>query len=229
MKKPSHLIESFEKSLSPNAFRNVRSVVILHSDLGNQLASLSQWFPNLNSLALSSVRMDDRYIDAPFENLINLEIDVNNGIRHDAFTKSEAMQLLRLCPILMMLKIHTPGRQGMTMKTLLNVIAANPLITILSLSMDKYSVIVHPTEVQRIVNEHPTLIKLDVKNFKFAPDTAIALVRGLHSLQKFDFQIEANHPHLRREYHQFVTQLDQQWMAYLDDLAFDRQIVSITQ
>lgn len=45
----------------------------------------------------------------------------------------------------------------------------------------------NPSEIQQLVNEHSTLVELDLVNYRFTADTVIALIRKLDSLRKFRF------------------------------------------
>lgn len=203
-----------EKTRGPLAFDekpfvNVQTVVIMNSDLTNQLASFPKWFPNLHILELHNVRMYDRSVEQPFQHLQRLAIDMHNGTRCNGFTKFEAAHLLRLCPAVMILHIHMPAvRQGMTLKTLANLIKNNQTIRQLKVSMERYWSYVQPSEIQQFASEHPTISSICFENYIFTADTAIAMIRQLTDLKYFKFQI--NNP---MEYTAFVGRLDEQWKS----------------
>lgn len=188
-------------------FVNVHTVVIMNSDVTNQLPSLPAWFPNLWILELRDVRSHDRWIEQPFEHLLRLYIDVNNGTRTNGFTKREAANLLRLCPALQSLEIRMPfSRQGMTLKTLNTLIQSNRSIRHLKVSMERYCTGVTPTEVQQFVLEHPFVSKVSLENYKFTAETATTMVRQLNGLKVLTFQLNDF-----RELETFAGQLDEQW------------------
>lgn len=181
--KPRLLIKHFDKP-----FVKVQTVALHYCHLGEQFPSFRQWFPNARSLKQFNVLMDDRWVDEPFEHLEYVRIDVNNGLKRDGFTKTEAVQLLRSCRQLKSLEIHMPGRQGMNMPTLLNIIEEKLAIEVLALCMDRYCTTPKLTEIQRLINEHPLLVELHVKNFKFTIGSALAVIRQLNRLKTFYFQ-----------------------------------------
>lgn len=183
--KPRLLINHFDKP-----FVNVHTVALHYCHLGEQFPLFSQWFPNAHTLKLFNLRMDNRWMDLPFQHLKHVRIDVSNGNNCDGFKKNEAAHLLHLCHQLKTLKIHMPqGRQGMTLNTLLSIIVEKPAIEKLVLMMDRYCPTVKPIEVQRLINEHPLLVELHLINIKFTIDNVLDLIRQLKFLKTFFFQL----------------------------------------
>lgn len=217
--KPAH---SMQHMLKP--FVNVSKVMVLGGDFGNCFPFFSQWFPNVNALYLDTVCMDNHHIDTPFEHLLNLEIDINNGIHRHGFNKTEATNLLRMCQQLLVLKIHMSGRQGMTITTLLNIIRANPPIARLNVTMDKYSTTVKPSEIQRLTHEHPNLIEINMKNYKFPADAAVELIQQLNFLEVLEFQIDDP-----MDVDRIFSQLDQQWQLVVQRDDLHRYIVTASR
>lgn len=205
--KPRLLIKHFDKP-----FAKVQTVTFHYCHFGEQFPFVSQWFPNARVLKLFNNHMDDRWTELPFHHLEHVRIDVNNGNKRDGFTRNEAAHLLDSCDQLKRLEIHMPsGRQGMTLNTLLNMIDGKAAIEVLALMMDKYCAAAKSTEIQRLVNEHPQLVELDLKNIKFTIDHAIDLMRQLNSLKIFRFQFND-----LSEYAQFISRLDgEQWQPIL--------------
>lgn len=219
LEKSSNPIEHLEKP-----FVNVQSVLVVKSDIGNQFASFPQWFPNLCILEMRDVCMYDPSIAMPFDRLVHLGIDINNGTIRNGFTKREAANLLRLCRGLLSLEVRMPaGRQGMTLNTLLNCIDANQNLQKLIISMERYWSIVKLAEVQRFASEHPNVFTVCLKNYKFTADTAGAMVRQLNDLKQFHFQIKNS-----SEYLEFVSQLNAgQWMSVLRIDSNDQHLVEL--
>lgn len=183
--KPRLLINHFEKP-----FVNVQTVALHYCHLGDQFSLFSQWFPNVRVLKLFDIRMDNRWIDLPFHHLEHVRINVSNGNNCDGFTKNEAAHLLHSSLQLKSLEIRMPdGRQGMTLNTLLNIIEDKSAIEKLVLTMDRYCPTVKPMEIQRLINEHPLLIELDLKNVRFTIDNVLDLICRLNFLKTFFFQL----------------------------------------
>lgn len=199
--KPAGAFRKFEKP-----FLKIRSVSLINGDFGPQISSVCEWFPNMQIFQMENVRVDSRGINAPFHHLQCLRIDINDGRLRTGFTKPQAARLLHFCPQLRIVKICIPGRQGMKMPTLLNLLRHNRRISIVILIMDKYSTAAKPSDIQRLIVQHPTITNFDVKNYKFTADTAIAMIHELNSLRKFEFQMKNS-----LEYNHFVPMLCDQW------------------
>lgn len=65
--------------------------MVSYGDLGNQLALFPQWFPNM--LKLKEVHVDDCRIKIPFQHLLHLDIDVNNGTLCYGFTEKNKLHV----------------------------------------------------------------------------------------------------------------------------------------
>lgn len=203
-------------------FENVSKVMVVGGNLGSCFPLFSQWFPNMHSLHLDMVRMDDRHIGTPFNHLLDLEIDINNGTRRNGFAKSDAINLLRMCPQLLILKIRMHGRQGMTMTTLLNMIGDNPLIVCLNVTMAKFCTAVNSSEIRRIANEHSALMEISARNYKFTTEAAVELIRQLNNLEMFRFQIDDP-----SDAERIVSRLDNRWHSSLQADNSNRCVVSL--
>lgn len=209
IEKTSHPLNFGDKS-----FVNVHDLMVINSDLTNQLAALPRWFPNLKTLKLNNVRMYDRSVDGPFQHLEVLAMDVNNGTRPNGFTKREAADLLALCPALVDLEVRVPAaRQGMTLKTLTNIIKNNPALQWLVVTMERYWSDVKPADIQQFVSEHPDVMRISFPNFIFTAETAHTMIRQLTALKLLKFQIKN-----AAEFNDFVGQLDKKWkpLVYVD-------------
>lgn len=68
-------------------------------------------------------------------------------------------------------------------------------------------------DIQRLVDEHPLLIELEISGLKFALNTVNLLIFQLNSLKQLRFPIED-----RLEYDRLVSQLDVQWRpSFIDE------------
>lgn len=75
MRLPSVSIHNFEK-----AFNNVRSVIVRDSDLGKQLTACGKWFPKMNRLKLTNVRLADDFDPMSFQHLKHLCICLDEQV-----------------------------------------------------------------------------------------------------------------------------------------------------
>lgn len=193
--KLNYPIEHFDKP-----FVNVQAVAVYHSELANQCRSFAQWFPNMRSLELRDVKMLDHTMKMPFRHLRDLQININGG--KCGLTKRMAARIFHLSPKLQHLKIRVFGRQGMALSTLLNIIEVNQHVCDLHVSMENHSMKVWSWDVERLVNEHPSLIELDLTGHTFKEDDALMVIQQLKLLQTFRFQLEN-----ARGYGDFVAQV----------------------
>lgn len=218
--KSNHAIDHFEK-----AFVNVQSVAVYHSNLAMQLRSFAKWFPNMQSLELRDVKMLDHTMKMPFQQLEDLRININGG--RCGLTKRMAARIFHLSPKLQHLKVRVFGRQGIALSTLLNIIEVNQNVCDLQVSMEKHTMKVLPWDVERLVNEHPSLIELDLTGHKFKADDAVMVIQKLQSLQKFSFQLEN-----ARVYGEFVAQVKKQHSQWKPSVRIEcwnkhRQVVTL--
>lgn len=209
VEKPRLSVDHFDKP-----FVNVRTVAVHHCHFGEQFPFFSQWFPNLRTLKMFNLLSDySPWTELPFHRLEYVRIAINNSGRN-GFKKNDVAQVLRSSHQLKCLEIHMPdGRQGMTLTTLLNIIEDKPDIQSLTLKMDKYCTDAKPSELQRLVNEHPSLILLDLNHYKFSAENVLFVVRQLNSLQRFSFQLDA--PNVQSTMQQFVPQLGGKWQPIM--------------
>lgn len=195
--KYSNLINLIEKP-----FVNVQTVTVHYCKLGDQFSIFPQWFPNVRILKLIKIGEGSHWLDLPFHHLEHVQIIVNDGNEKYDFTKVEAARLLCASKQLKILEIYMP-RGGMTLKTLLNIIKEKPAMKKLTLEMASYCPAAKPMEIQRLIDEHPLLVELSLKDFTFTVENALKLIRQLHSLEKFYFCLNNS-----SEYTRFASHLD---------------------
>lgn len=193
-------IKHFEKP-----FVNVQTVSANGNCLGNQLPLFNQWFPNMRSLRLFDIRTLHS-IGEPFNNLKELCISIsgNGDLGH---TKVKAIRLLQLHPQLHSLVITMHGPEHEAMRVLLNAINANEVVRYLKVTHSRMvNVDMHSTDTQRLIQEHPFLVHLQLYGITVASNDVIKLANQLKSLMKFRCQILH-----RLEYNHIESQLKQQW------------------
>lgn len=218
--KSNHPIYHFDK-----AFANIQTVAVYHSNLATQFRSFAKWFPNMRSLELRDVKMLDHTMKMPFENLQELRININGGAC--GLTKRMAARIFHLSPKLQHLTVRAFGRQGMALNILLNIIESNRNIHDLHVSMEKHTMKVQSWDVERLVNEHPSLIELNLTGHKFKADDVLMVIQQLKMLQKFSFQLEN-----ARVHGEFVAQVKKQHSQWKPSVRIEcwnkhRQIVTL--
>lgn len=177
------------------------------SQLGNQLSSFAGWFPNVCVLKLCNVWLDMDIEMPSFQHLTHLEINIKNDERRSyGFTANGATRLLYVNRQLHSLAVSVPAR-GISMVTMLNAIKTNRSIRNLTVSMGREQWLLD-AQAERLTNEHPTLIQLDLTAYKVAVATAMLLMRRLSSLTMLCFQIDK-----ATEYDRLVRQLGDQWQS----------------
>lgn len=198
------LFNCFEKP-----FPNVRTVKIRLGDLESQFPLFTKWFPNVHTLDWNMVRMDKCYIEAPFNHLqvVCIDIDIHDKLQ---ITDEQITYLLRMCCQLQSLKVDSD--RTITFDRLLNFIKFNPMIYDLAVSKryELTKVSVQPSDVKRLISEHPSLVKLNLIQYEFTANDTIELIQTLTSLKEFHFWVNN-----QLEYDRLVAQLDTKWQHSL--------------
>lgn len=197
--KPNIKIQHFHE----RPFVNVVSVNFSDCHLGTQLPSMVEWFPNLQSLKLSKVRLNHRYANASFHHLENLEIFETN---YSGFSMRDVSTFLPLNRGLRNVNFNMCNMQKLPIAALLDIIRENQSIEKLVVRMISESIFqeilffdinpiqinlieINPIEIDRFVNEHPSLVELDLLFCRFKAVDAIALHRQLKCLKKLNFRM----------------------------------------
>ena len=97
----------------------------------------------------------------------------------------------------------------MPMNELLNIIINNTSLTKLVLiNVNRICLPVNLAEAQRFASEHPKLTEIELNGYQFMADNALALIRQLNSLKKFQFNM------LQSEFRQLKSKLkNSEWQA----------------
>lgn len=183
MRLPSVSIHNFERP-----FKNVRSLIVRDSDLGKQLTSCGKWFPKMNRLKLTNVRLTDDFDPMSFQHLKHLCVcsDEQVGLK-----TTDIPQLLYLNRRLRSLEIEA-YHKSIPMTMLLDMIKEHSKITKLDLRMlGQYAKSkVNSSEILRLVAEHPSLVKLHVPHYQFQSDDVITLICEYSSITSFHFRMK---------------------------------------
>lgn len=196
------------QNFNERPFANVTTVNIFDSHLGKQLPSMVEWFPNLRSLKLSKIRLNHRFVNANFRHLENLEICENDC---NGFTINDIGTFLSLNHQLRSINITSlTYPQQFSIARLLDIIRDNVLIEKLIVRIVSESMFseIKPAEIDRILNEHPALVELDLLFSQFKADDVIVLHRQLKSLKKLNFTMFPS------EYEKLQPNLDNGWVSH---------------
>lgn len=197
-------IKHFEKP-----FVSLQSVKVQDSHLGAQIPMFPQWFPNMRSLELLATHIGwFSSQTATFDHLEDVTIEINNGKR--GFKTPLATRLLQLCPQLRNLTIRARTGQGIAPDTLSKIIQDNPNISSLKVNTKKQKAFVTSSDIEQFVDEHKSLVELELIGYKFTVEAAMVMIQQLNSLKKLRFEIGS-----RLEYTRIVTQLDNKWQPVL--------------
>lgn len=202
MNRPKISIDNFIKP-----FINVTDVSFSCCKLGRQLPSFVDLFPNLHRLTVCHIRLTRGFDRAVFQHLEHLCIHVGSK---KGFGAHNAANLLHMNRQLQSLEIRCLGKK-IALNTLLDVIKDNQSITKLVVNFQFAIMPVNSSEVQRLISEHPLLIGLDLAQFRFIPNDAIALIQQLKSLKTFRFSMEKP-----SDYAELESKLDSKWIITND-------------
>lgn len=199
--------------LNPNPFRlsiiyvNVQTVEVSDSDLGSQLPSFAEWFPNMRLLKLGYFLTLHRIDSIKFHSLAGLIVNVTTNLSGVSINRGAL--LLQQLPQLQSLGISMPG---FSLKPMLNIIKNNRNIYNLKVNMFQYSM-ADLFDIQQLIYEHPLLIELEFMNLRFRLDAIILLISHLNALKLLRFNVGN-----RGEYDHLVGQLDGQWRSSFRDI-----------
>lgn len=189
-------------------FVNVTCVNINDCHLGKQLPSMVQWFPNLQTLKLSKIELNHRFVNAAFRQLETLEVCMNDS---NGFTINDLATFVSLNRQLRNISITaTAYQKHFSMTKLLDTIRDHQQIDKLVVRVISESMLfgLNSVELDRIPNEHPALISLDLLFCCFKIDHVIVLLRQLKSLKRFNFMMR------HQEYEKLKPMLDNEWAPH---------------
>lgn len=180
---PGASMQNFEKT-----FKNVRRVIVRDSDLGEQLTSCGKWFPKMNRLKLTNVRLADDFDATSFQHLKHLCICLDEQV---GLKMANIPQLLQQSRRLRSFEIEA-YHKSIPMIMLLDMIKNHSRISKLDIRMlGQYSKSkVVPSEVQRLVTEHSSLVKLHLPHYQFQTDDVIALTCQHKTVKSFRFRMK---------------------------------------
>lgn len=198
-------IDHFQKG-----FANVKLVRIHGHCLIQLFQSFDKWFPALRDLRLMNI-MEYDSVTKPFQHLANLVIKHSNYER--IATEKIVADLLNGIHQLKTLVIgHEKYLSMQALDVWLDLIREQS--SIWGLFIDTIGCgPINLQQVQRLVQEHSTLVSLQLPNYRFNCDGAAALVRQLKALAEFKFEM------VHSEYLQLMLQVTNEWDS--EAIAFD--------
>lgn len=176
--------------------------------LGKQLPSFAKWFPNLRRLKLGYVRMVRGFDHVTLPRVENLSILAR---KLNEFGVQNVTELLQANRQLQCLDIRDFG-QEMSMNSFLDTIKQHSSITRLNVVIGSDVCPMNTNDVQRIIDEHPALIRLVLPYYQFALSDAIAVIRQLKFLNKFSIQMQQ----FADSVPTLVSKLDNKWECLQD-------------
>lgn len=199
---PNVATKEFQKK-----FTNIKRMFIHGGKFQRQWPTFAKCFSNVRSLYLIDVEMAMCAIKHSFALLEHLNAwyfksNDLNATNHRVADLLKGAHQLKSLVIRMYGGYYVPV---MPMGALLDMIKGNSLITELDLARTG-AVPVNSVDVQRIVTEHSTMVKLCLVPYQFKAEDAITLICKLDSVQYIQFQM------ILSEYMDLVPQLtDSKW------------------
>ena len=190
-------------------FKNVQDVYIGFSDLGQSLSLVRNLFPNVYQMEWYGISFDENFSAVSFPELKDLAI---NGYQN--FTMNGLSNLLHANRQLNSLRVLFPVRfESITLRTITNMIAENPLITNVWIS-SRPEINVSTNELWQFANERPSMIELNLPRYTIEVDDVVLFIRQMHSLKQFWFKLKDHN-----ECDRLVNQLNNEWKhtIYVDE------------
>lgn len=197
----------FSPETHQKPFKCIERIVLQNVDVGKHLPLFVTWFPALRQLEMQNFSIDENFIDVSFPHLEYLNTTVGNGIRNN-FTKKSILRLLHANRQLIGLDVYMHDNGRMVMSELFSMISDNPMISKFSTMVNSGNMVakVSLIEMMRFASEHPVLSEIDLYQYQFIADDAIAFIRQLKSLKHLQFQVKDE-----AEFERFASQLDSGW------------------
>lgn len=176
LKKISFVDKISSKNFS-KPFKNVEKIkffsVMTKCELKNQLLSIVHLFPNMRELEMDSVSIGVAAISVSFPHLKHLRLFVDENSKNDFLQANPQLQSISLfCDV------------EMSMDKLLDLISENPSISKLKICGD--FVAVTTADVNRLINEHPSIEFLICPSPLFTANHVITLIQQLNTLKNFE-------------------------------------------
>lgn len=177
--------ENFSAENFPKPFRNVSEVRVRGAQrhriakVRKNLNHFVEWFPNLRRLQLYTVLLDDTDIGISFPHLEHLSLELRVGDTKEMILFEKLLRANR-----QLQSLDLRGNVGLD--KVLNIISGNPFIQILKVKqLPNWHVSI--VELNRLIDEYPSIKILHLIGFQFSADDVIMCIRQLNSLTQFSF------------------------------------------
>lgn len=213
----------------PKPFNQIEQVRIHHTRLYDNLLNFDDWFPNLQYFELNAECIDRRFNNVTIPQLKHLTIVFGSHIDFNNMNEDEKIVQMKnasefikanqqLHSVGATLYSYLVGSQVVRFNNLLDMMSENPRMSKIVFGLHLHTTVcignINTAEVNRIVNEHPNLVELEIENdHEIHADDAISMVRGLNSLKKIRFNIN------ELEYNGFIDQLSSDTWEYTSKLS----------
>lgn len=200
-------------------FANVKILDMQYAVFGEEFASFPHLFPNVRHLDLRVSVLDDRLSGVHFQHLDRLAFVV--GEDYFGLSEKGAIHLLNANRQLQNVGITTGSRffSVDSIDSILKMIEDNLMISRLNVHTNFRNALVEPFQMQRIVDEHPGLVELNLHGLEFTAKGALWLTHQLASLKKFSFLVENS-----SVYDEIKEGMDTEWQCSFDDQPFMKVI-----
>lgn len=193
----------------PKVFPKIKHVTFVRCYFDNKWSSFLKLFPNLRRLTVSD---GYSFIEKPFKDseYLSIESFVCDGTAPIKFVRN-------ILDVSHRLKSFNVGfyESQISISEFLDLIKDKPSIT--ELSAPCLFGLVTSAEIQRLISEHPALIKLNLETCRTTPTDIIAVTRQLVSLKQFKFHTHIHYDSKKN----FKAQLSQ-WHLTVDNLSNDQ-------
>lgn len=188
----------FPNELFENSFRNVKKVSIRHINLGCNLPSFVNWFPDVRHLFLERFTINSEFASVSFPHLEQLYIHFGTG----------AENLIKANRQLQSISVWFNSYNNLALSTLLDHISEHKSISKLCVRIKGcfggraafLKLLADSSELMRLASEHRAVVELNLNAYILTVDDVIALVDQLPSLESFEFRVNSRYDYDRLQY-----------------------------
>lgn len=188
-------------------FKSVNVLELMTGKLESQLPCLVYLFKNIDRLELSNVVIDGTAIEVTFPHLTDLRFTFDDN-HPDYMITENVKKFLHANQQLQRFELTT-GAEIITLNGLLHMIGENTSISKLKLNLKHNFTDVNAVELNRFVQEHPSVEELFFEDYRFSADNALVFIRQLSSLKFFQFRVKKQPE--RQIKRRLLDQLDNKW------------------
>lgn len=163
---------------------NLEKLIIKNTDLADKFPCFVDWYPNLRHLEMHNVIADTDHMAVSFPILEHLGISMCRSTMERVVILLRKNLQLRSLEIWMADSLFDPS---LTM--VLNMIRNHELILKLKVTVNDVNQ-VSAADLLQLSSEHPLVIELSLLKYQFTAQNALAFIRQLKALKKFEFCVQ---------------------------------------